>query len=91
MDGGRENHPPGSVRPLLADSRRVRVADRQRYRLAGAGIPGDAFVTLGMGKRLMIGLAQQWWTALDARLAMYSASPVRILTTYAHARIRDLI
>ncbi|MGV9659029.1 hypothetical protein ACWDR5_18925 [Streptomyces koyangensis] len=44
-----------------------------------------------MGKRLMIGLAQQWWTALDARLAMYSASPVRILTTYAHARIRDLI
>lgn len=80
VDGGRENHPPGSVRPLLADSRRVRVADRQRYRLAGpvfragprtaaatlrnwstdqtrTGRTGYAFVTLGMGKRLMIELA----------------------------------
>ncbi|MGW4039953.1 hypothetical protein ACWEIM_27360 [Streptomyces sp. NPDC004778] len=55
------------------------------------GRTGYAFVTLGMGKRLMVGLARQWETALDARLTMYSESPVRILTTHAHAHARDLI
>jgi hypothetical protein len=43
------------------------------------GRTGYAPVTLGMSKRLMIGLTEQWETALDARLAIHSASPVRIL------------
>jgi hypothetical protein len=38
-----------------------------------------AHVTPGMRQRLMFGLAQQWESALDARLAMCPTSPVRVL------------
>jgi hypothetical protein len=39
-----------------------------------------------MRKRLMLGLTEQWETALDARLAMYATSPVRVLNDLLRAR-----
>jgi integrase len=45
-----------------------------------------AHVTPGMRERLMLGLTQQWETALDARLAMSSTSPVRVLSELLRAR-----
>lgn len=45
-----------------------------------------AHVTPGMRKRLMLGLTEQWETALDARLAMSPKSPVRILDGLLRAR-----
>ena len=38
-----------------------------------------AHVTPGMRQRLMLGLTEQWETALDARLALSPTSPVRVL------------
>ena len=45
-----------------------------------------AHVTPGMRKRLVLGLTEQWETALDARLAMNSTSPVRVLSELLRAR-----
>lgn len=45
-----------------------------------------AHVTPGMRKRLMLGLTKQWETALDARLAMCSSSPVRALNELPQQR-----
>ncbi len=38
-----------------------------------------AHVTLGMRKRLTLGLTEQWEMALDARLVRRPTSPVRVL------------
>ncbi|MBP2068747.1 hypothetical protein J2Z30_009829 [Streptomyces iranensis] len=45
-----------------------------------------AHVTPGMRKRLILGLTEQWETALDARLAMSTTSPVRVLGDLLRAR-----
>lgn len=45
-----------------------------------------AHVTPGIRKRLMLGLTEQWETALDARLAMNPTSPVRVLSDLLRAR-----
>lgn len=43
-------------------------------------------VTPGMRKRLMPGLTEQWEAALDTRLAMCPASPLRVLDHLLRAR-----
>lgn len=45
-----------------------------------------AHVTPGMRERLMLGLTEQWETALDTRLAMSPTSPVRVLGDLLRAR-----
>ncbi|MFF4483313.1 LacI family DNA-binding transcriptional regulator [Streptomyces sp. NPDC001520] len=45
-----------------------------------------AHVTPGMRKRLMVGLSEQWETALDAPLAISPTSPVRVLGDLLRAR-----
>lgn len=40
----------------------------------------------GMRERLMLGLTQQWETALDARLALCPRSPVRVRNDLLRAR-----
>lgn len=45
-----------------------------------------AHVTPGMRQRLMLGLTEQWETALDARLALSPTSPVRVLNDLLCAR-----
>ncbi len=46
----------------------------------------SAHVTPGMRRRLMASLTDQWEAALDARLAMCSTSPVRVLNDLLRAR-----
>lgn len=64
---------------------RVLMDDRMGH-IDGSVSARYAHVTPGMRKRLMIGLTEQWETALDARLAMHSASPVRILNDLLRTR-----
>ncbi|MDH6216678.1 LacI family DNA-binding transcriptional regulator [Streptomyces pseudovenezuelae] len=45
-----------------------------------------AHVTPGMRQRLMLGLTEQWETALDARLALSPTSPVRMLNDLLRER-----
>ncbi|MEU9342001.1 LacI family DNA-binding transcriptional regulator [Streptomyces sp. NPDC048278] len=45
-----------------------------------------AHVTPGMRERLVLGLTEQWETALDARLALYPTSPVRVLNDLLRTR-----
>lgn len=43
-----------------------------------------------MSKRLMVGLTEQWEATLDARLALCSTSPVRVLNDLLRARVVSL-
>lgn len=60
--------------------------DNRRGHIDGSVSALNAHVTPGMHKRLMIGVTEQWETALDARLAVHSASPVCILNDLLRTR-----
>jgi hypothetical protein len=49
-----------------------------------------AHVTPGMRQRLMVGLTEQWEATLDARLALCSTSPVRVLNDLLRAHAISL-
>ncbi|CAM5505011.1 LacI family DNA-binding transcriptional regulator [Streptomyces narbonensis] len=55
------------------------LMDERMGHIDGSVSARYAHVTRGMRRRLMAGLTEQWEAALDARLAMCPASPVRVL------------
>jgi hypothetical protein len=64
---------------------KVLMDDRMGH-IDGSASARYAHVTIGMRKRLMLGLTEQWETALDARLALCPTSPVRVLNDFLRAR-----
>ncbi|WP_079056373.1 LacI family DNA-binding transcriptional regulator [Streptomyces caeruleatus] len=67
-------------RTVMEDLGTERVLMDQRMgHIDGSVSARYAHVTPGMRQRLMLGLTQQWETALDARLALSPTSPVRVL------------
>lgn len=62
------------------------LMDERMGHIDGSVSARYAHVTRGMRKRLMVGLTEQWEVALDARLAMYPTSPVRVLNELLKAR-----
>lgn len=62
------------------------LMDERMGHIDGSVSARYAHVTLGMRKRLMRGLSEQWEAALDARLAMGPTSPVRVLNDLLRAR-----
>ncbi len=62
------------------------LMDERMGHIDGSVSARYAHVTPGMRKRLMLGLTEQWETALDARLAMSATSPVRALSDLLRAR-----
>lgn len=62
------------------------LMDERMGHIDGSVSARYAHVTPGMRKRLMVGLTEQWEMALDARLAIHPASPVRVLNNLLHAR-----
>ncbi|GHC74544.1 LacI family DNA-binding transcriptional regulator [Streptomyces violaceochromogenes] len=62
------------------------LMDERMGHIDGSVSARYAHVAPGMRKRLMLGLTKQWEKALDARLAMHSASPVRVLNDLLRTR-----
>jgi integrase len=62
------------------------LMDERMGHIDGSVSARYAHVTPGMRKRLMLGLTEQWETALDARLVMSPTSPVRVLGDLLRAR-----
>jgi hypothetical protein len=62
------------------------LMDERMGHIDGSVSARYAHVTPGMRKRLMLGLTEQWETALDVRLAMYPTSPVRVLNEFLQSR-----
>lgn len=62
------------------------LMDERMGHIDGSVSARYAHVTPGMRRRLMVGLTEQWETALDARLAMSPHSPVRVLDEILQAR-----
>ncbi|AZK95549.1 MULTISPECIES: LacI family DNA-binding transcriptional regulator [Streptomyces] len=61
------------------------LMDERMGHIDGSVSARYAHVTPGMRRRLMVGLTDQWQAALDARLAMCSSSPVRVLNELLRA------
>ncbi|GAB2331976.1 LacI family DNA-binding transcriptional regulator [Streptomyces variabilis] len=66
------------------------LMDERMGHIDGSVSARYAHVTPGMRKRLMLGLTEQWEAALDARLALCSTSPVRVLNDLLRARAVSL-
>jgi integrase len=62
------------------------LMDERMGHIDGSVSARYAHVTPGMRKRLKLGLTEQWESALDARLALSPASPVRVLNELLRAR-----
>ncbi|MEU1147990.1 LacI family DNA-binding transcriptional regulator [Streptomyces sp. NPDC005863] len=62
------------------------LMDERMGHIDGSVSARYAHVTVGMRRRLVAGLTAQWEAALDARLAMCTASPVGALDTLLKAR-----
>ena len=62
------------------------LMDQRMGHIDGSVSARYAHVTPGMRERLMLGLTEQWETALDTRLASSPASPVRALNDLLRAR-----
>ena len=74
-------------RTVMEDLGTERVLMDQRMgHVDGSVSARYAHVTPGMRERLMLGLTEQWETALDARLALCPTSPVRVLNDLLRAR-----
>ncbi|MFK0113661.1 LacI family DNA-binding transcriptional regulator [Streptomyces sp. NPDC091217] len=74
-------------RTVIEDLGTERVLMDQRMgHIDGSVSARYAHVTPGMRERLMVGLTEQWETALDARLVLSPTSPVRVLNDLLRAR-----
>jgi hypothetical protein len=62
------------------------LMDERMGHIDGSVSARYAHVTPGMRQRLKLGLTEQWESALDARLALSPASPVRVLNDLLRAR-----
>lgn len=62
------------------------LMDERMGHIDGSVSARYAHVTPGMRKRLVVGLTEQWETALDTRRAMCPTSPVRVLNDLLGAR-----
>lgn len=62
------------------------LMDERMGHIDGSVSARYAHVTPGMRRRLMLGLTEQWESALDARLAMCPTSPVHALNGLLRAR-----
>ncbi|WP_328549904.1 LacI family DNA-binding transcriptional regulator [Streptomyces sp. NBC_00366] len=74
-------------RTVMEDLGTERVLMDQRMgHIDGSVSARYAHVTPGMRERLMLGLTEQWETALDARLTLSPTSPVRVLNDLLRER-----
>lgn len=62
------------------------LMDERMGHIDGSVSARYAHVTPGMRKRHLAGLTEQWEAALDARLAMWPTSPVRVLNDLLRTR-----
>ncbi|MFI6626482.1 LacI family DNA-binding transcriptional regulator [Streptomyces sp. NPDC050528] len=62
------------------------LMDQRMGHIDGSVSARYAHVTLGMRKRLLLGLTEQWEAALDARLALCPTSPARVLNDLLRER-----